>query len=139
MRLEHLCDMELAYEGNFLLIKPYGTEEGTGFGRGAGTVTGHKLHGSIEWVNHPHRRSDSTMLPNTHGVIHTGDGALVMFTFSGRTVFSPDVIGGQLLTMTLEAEDERYSWLNSTLCVVEGRIEKGAMRARVFSCINELI
>src|SRR5687767_13452436 len=135
MRLEHLCDVELAYQGNFLLIKPYGGEEGTGFGSGTGTVTGDKLQGSMQWVNHPHRRSDGAMLPNTHGVIHTKDGALVMFSFSGRTVFNPHGVGGQLLTVTFEAEDERYRWLNSTVCVMEGAIEKGIMRARVYSCI----
>lgn len=139
MRLEHLCEMELAYQGDFLLVRPYGGEEGTGFGSGTGTVTGDRLEGSVQWVNHPHRRSDSAMLPDTHGVIQTGDGALVMFSFSGRTAISPDGIGSQLLTILLEAEDERYRWLNSVLCVAEGRIEKGVMRAHVFLCINELI
>jgi hypothetical protein len=51
MRLEYVCDMELtyreepAYEGKFLLVRPYGGEEGTGYGEGDGTLTGPKLQG----------------------------------------------------------------------------------------------
>ena len=73
MQLEHICDMELVYReeplyhGKFLLIRPYDGEEGTGYGEGDGRVTGPKLQGSLRWVNHPHRRSDGTMLPDAHG------------------------------------------------------------------------
>ena len=73
MRLEYICDLELAYreeptyEGKFLLVRPYGGEEGTGYGEGDGTLTGPKLQGKAHWVNHPHRRSDGAMLPDVHG------------------------------------------------------------------------
>ncbi len=89
MRLEHVCDMELAYReepaygGTFLLIRPYGGEEGTGYGEGDGTLTGPKLQGKARWVNHPHRRGDGAMLPDTHGVILTADGAQIMFSLQG--------------------------------------------------------
>ena len=138
MRLEHLCDMELAYQGDFLLVRPYGGEEGTAFGSGVGTVTGAKLQGSVRWVNHPHRRSDGAMLPDAHGVIQTDDGTVVMFSLRGRTVFTPEGAGRQLLATLFEAEDERYQWLNSTFCVLEGLIDKGIMQARVYACISEL-
>ena len=44
MRLEHVCDMELvyreepAYGGKFLLVRPYGGEEGTAYGEGDATL-----------------------------------------------------------------------------------------------------
>jgi hypothetical protein len=88
MRLEHLCDMEFVHQEapglgeKFLLIRPYGGEEGSGYGEGDGTVTGPQFQGRLRWVNHPHRRSDGAMLPNAHGVIRTDDDATIMFSFS---------------------------------------------------------
>ena len=145
MRLEYLCDMDLVYQQvpgfgtTFLLVRPYGGEEGTGFGEGAGTVAGPRLNGTVRWFNHPHRRSDGAMLPNAHGIIRTDDGAMVMFTLQGRTFFEGGT-GKQLLHALFEAEDERYQWLNSAVCVVEGVIdaERLAMRARVYACQHEL-
>ena len=46
MKLEHLCDMELGYQGGFTLIQPYASEEGTGFGVGEGMVSGTSLPGA---------------------------------------------------------------------------------------------
>ena len=92
MRLEHLCDIELCYQSlpfgtkKFVLVRPYGGEEGSGYGEGDGTVSGERLRGQVRWVNHPHRRSDGVMLPHAHGLVATDDGALVMFTLQGRTV-----------------------------------------------------
>ena len=34
MRLEPICDMQLSYQGGFSLVKPYGGEEGSGYGQG---------------------------------------------------------------------------------------------------------
>ena len=145
MRLEHVCDMELAYQETpilgqmFVMVRPYGGEEGTAYGEGDGTATGPKLSGKLRWVNHPHRRSDEVMLPNLHGVIVTEDGAVVMFSLQGRTYFE-GVTGKQLLLVTFEAEDKRYTWLNTALCVLEGLIdgERLSMTARVYACIHEL-
>jgi hypothetical protein len=146
MRLEHICDMELVYReeplygGKFMVVRPYGGEEGSGYGEGDGIVSGPKLKGAVRWVNHPHRRSDGTMLPDAHGVIVTDDGALVMFTLQGRTFFENDT-GKQVLTTLFEAEDQRYRWLNTTMCILEGVIsaERGSMRAHVYACVHELL
>jgi hypothetical protein len=146
MRLEYICDLELAYreeptyEGKFLLVRPYGGEEGTGYGEGDGTLTGPKLQGKAHWVNHPHRRSDGAMLPDVHGVILTDDGAQILFTLQGRTFFEDDT-GKQLLHTTFEAEDERYRWLNRSVCVLEGVIDAQtlSMRARIYACVHELV
>ena len=147
MRLEHLCDVELVYrqtellDQRFVLVRPYGGEEGTGYGEGDGSVTGQRLTGTLRWVNHPHRRSDGTMMPDVHGVICTHDGALVTFSLRGRTVWTEAGPGRQVLTTLFESDDERYAWLNSAFCVLEGAIdpERLAMRARVYICVNELV
>jgi len=45
MRLEHLCDMELAYreeslyQGKVVLTRPYGSQEASAYGEGDGLVT----------------------------------------------------------------------------------------------------
>src|SRR5512146_363016 len=104
MQLEFLCDMELAYRvepltgEKFALVRPYGGEEGAGYGEGDGTVTGPRLQGAIRWVNHPHRRSDGSMLPDAHGIIVTHDHAVIRFTLQGRTVFEQEQ-GKQLLSV----------------------------------------
>lgn len=87
MRLEHLCDVELTYRAmptlgtDFVLVRPYGSEEGSGYGEGEGKVSGSYLNGIVRWVNHPHQRSDRIMLPDAHGVIRTDDDATLLFSF----------------------------------------------------------
>lgn len=142
MRLEILCEMDLGYTTEFFLVQPYGGEEGSAYGEGDGTVEGDSLNGNARWSNHPHRRSDGSMLPNTRGVIETSDGALVIFDLEGRTIWSEDgSAGGQNLVVTFEAEEERYRWLNNVLCVGEGVIDPEKLRAkiRIYTCVNELL
>ncbi len=145
MRLEDLGELTLRYvtdahyDGKLVLVRPYGGEEGTGYGRGDGEIRGPRLSGSLSWSNVPHRRSDGAMLPNAAGVIVTDDGAAVIFTLAGRTTFDAGR-GIQLLFTAFEAEDARYAWLNDAVCVAEGVIDAEAltMRARVFRCLHDL-
>jgi hypothetical protein len=130
---------EALYGTHFVMVRPYGGEEGAAYGEGDATFTGPRLQGSARWVNHPRRRSDGMMMPNAHGLIVTADGAKVLFSFSGRTVFEAGV-GKQLLHVTFETEDERYTWMNTSVCVLEGLIDSqtGHMKARIYACLNEL-
>lgn len=144
MRLEHVCDMQSSYQGGFSLVKPYGGEEGSGYGQGDGRAIGPNLSGTVQWANHPRRRSDGRMLPDASGLLTTEDGAKVTFLLQGRTVFGMNAkgerTGGQNLVMWFEAEDERCRWLNDTMCVVEGVIAGlGNIRFRVYACVNELL
>ena len=137
--------MQLTYRempnlgAKFVLVQPYGSEEGSGYGEGDVQVTGAHLSGSLRWVNHPHRRSDGSMLPDAHGVILTGGGATLLFSLQGRTMFVGDQ-GQQLLRLLFETQAERYRWLNSALCVLEGQIDavRMGMQARVFVCLSDL-
>ena len=145
MQLDFICEMTLAYRelpltgDKFLLVRPYGGEEGSGYGEGDGTVTGPRIQGTLRWVNHPHRRSDGMMMPDAHGIIVTNDDSVVLFTLQGRTVFDHD-LGRQLLSVIFEAEAESYRWLNTSFCVLEGLIdgERYEMRARVYACRSDL-
>ena len=145
MQLELICEMVLSYREEpltgkkFLLVRPFGGEEGTGYGEGDGTVAGPRIQGTLRWVNHPHRRSDGIMLPDAHGIILTHDHAVIMFTLQGRTVFEQEQ-GKQLLSVIFEAEAEAYRWLNTTFCVLEGLIDSQRleMSARVYACRSDL-
>jgi hypothetical protein len=127
MHLEHLCALDLAYDGGFHYVSPYAGDSGVGWGMGRGTATGERLHGSITWSNHPAGRGDGAMLPSVRGVILSDDGAEVMFDLTGRTVFveqpSGGTLGRQLLMTLFESEHASYAWLNNTVCVTEGRID----------------
>ena len=145
MRLDLLGEMELVYRDSsfgekFILTRPFGGEEGSGYGEGEGTIKGERINGTLHWVNHPHRRSDGSMLPDAHGIIKTADGAIVFFAMQGRTVWVGET-GRQLLSVTFESQDERYKWLNNTYCVLEGAIDSVAlkMRSRVYECITDLV
>jgi hypothetical protein len=59
-------------------------------------------------------------------MITTDDGATVLFTFTGLTLWeeSPTgTVGNQLFFVTFVADDERYTWLNKAVCVLEGRLD----------------
>ncbi|HWG84914.1 MAG TPA: hypothetical protein VNT60_05480 [Deinococcales bacterium] len=146
MRLEHLCDMELQYEKTlpgdraFVLVRPYGGEEGRGYEEGTGTLKGERLSGEGRWVNHPRRRSDGVMQPDSYGLFRTADGADVFLSLSGRTLFPANGRGRQLLVALFESEHEAYRWLNDTMCVVEGNIDPARLRmtAKVYECVHDL-
>jgi hypothetical protein len=133
--LEPVCSVDLRYEGDFHLVRPYGNESGTGWGRGDGTVTGQKVSGRYELSNHPRRRGDGSMLPNIRGVVTTIDGAEVMLELAGRTRFDENGVGHQSLFALFEAEHPSYTWLNDLICVGEGRIgENLTSLIDIFAC-----
>ena len=143
MRLEPLCAFDLRYTQEFHLSRPYGNESGTGWGVGDGQVSGERLTGTAQWSNQPDRRGDGAMLPNARGVVLTEDGAEVLFSLTGRTVFVDrlgEEVGRQLLLVLLESEDERYAWVNNTVCVGDGLVsaETLTLHLEVFECVGEV-
>src|ERR1700687_81300 len=128
MPLDHRCDMNCAYRREPLyedLVKhvvPYGTQEASLYGEGDADFRGDRLNGTARCVNHARRRSDGVNLPALNGILRTDDGAFVIFAMEGRTQPAQDGKRRQLLSVLFEAEDERYQWLNSALCVLEGVI-----------------
>jgi len=69
-------------------------------------------------------RSDAAALPDFRGVISTADGAKVLVSLTGCTVFMPprgnERVGRQLLMALFESDDERYAWLNREVRIAEG-------------------
>lgn len=140
MRLEHVCDMELAYQGAFSLVQPYGNQEGAGFGIGAGIASGEQVAGTVRWVNHPRRRSDGAMLLDAHAVIITEDGCEILCAWQGRAHAGTGPQGKQVVAALFEAEDPRYRWLNQTVCIAEGRLHPETLRLqlRIYACVPDL-
>ncbi len=140
MRLEHLCDMELSYQGAFTLVQPYGSQEGAGFGIGTGVASGEQVAGTVRWVNHPRRRSDGVTLPAAHAVILTEDGGEILCSWQGRTQPGVGQWGSQVLAALFETEDPRYQWLNQAVCVAEGRLhpETLHLQLRIYACVPDL-
>jgi hypothetical protein len=142
VRLESFCAFDLAYTGEFHYVSPFADESGLGWGIGTGTATGERLVGTVQWSNHPRGRSDGVMLPSARGVVTTTEGAEVMFELTGRTVFvtqGSETVGRQLLMTLFESEDDRYRWLNDTVCMTEGSIDPVAkvMHMEVAICRPE--
>ncbi len=145
MRIELLGDMELIYRGStfgekFLLVRPLGGEEGIGYGEGEGTIKGERLNGSVRWVNHPRHRTDGSVFPDIRGAIKTNDGAMVLFTLQGKTVWVRGM-GRQLLSGVFETDDSRYKWLNEAFCLLEGAVDSAGLRIRahLYLCVNEMV
>jgi hypothetical protein len=136
MRLKHLCDLDLHYDGEFHLVRPYGNESGTGWGRGGGSVVGERLRGDYAWSNHPRRRGDGMMLPAVRGVVTTDDDAQLVLELTGRTAFDSDGVGHQMMVAFFETEHPAYSWLNDVICLAEGRIDPG-MKAHIVVWVCE--
>ena len=148
VRLEPLCTFEWSYDvegrvsGGYVVLRPFGGDDGAGYGEGRGTVSGDRLAGTCVWSNHPRSRGDGRMLPDVHGLIVTDDGAEVLFTLGGVTVFdNGGSRGRQNLSGTFTAEDERYAWVNDLVCVAEGVIvpAQNTIEIRVYAAINELV
>jgi hypothetical protein len=145
MRIELLGDMDLVYRDStfgqkFHLVRPFGSEEGWGYGEGEGTIKGERLNGKVRWVSHPRHRGDGSVFPNMDGAIKTEDGAIVLFTLQGRTVWVKGM-GRQLMSVTFASDDHRYKWVNDAFCVLEGAVDHLGLRIRshLYLCVNEMV
>jgi hypothetical protein len=81
------------------------------------------VSGRMRGANHPHRRTDLTYVPDFQGVIETADGATIMFELRGygrrEPVPNRQVVG----FATHISSDERYRWLNDTVCAIAGQVQ----------------
>jgi hypothetical protein len=123
MRLEHLFDLDLRYEGEYVVVRPYGGQDGTGYAAGAGRATGPRVQGAVRFSNNPRVRGDGVLLPALDGSIATDDGGRIVFSSMG---LGKKDDGGRkfhaLLAMTVESDDEEYAWLNDSLCVADATV-----------------
>ena len=141
MRLEPLCEFQLAYDEHGLtLIAPFAGHEGQGFGTGAGEVTGARLFGPLRWSNYPRMSDDGVLHPDVRGVISTAEGP-VLFEFHGNSVaVHPDDTTRQInASVVFRTQAESHRWLNHALVVQEGAIDFTTMTTRLptFVCLPD--
>jgi Protein of unknown function (DUF3237) len=137
MRLEHLFDLDLRYEGEYVVVRPYGGQDGIGYAAGAGRATGPRVEGTVRFSNNPRVRGDGVLLPALDGAITTDDGARLVFSSTG---LGRKEKGGRrfraALAMTLESDDERYAWVNESLCVADATVAGRHVTMRIHRLLD---
>lgn len=101
-----------------------------------GTCEG-EIVGNFWGVNHPHRRTDETFLLNMQGVIETNDSATILLDYQGYGRSRARSTGPEAVPLAGAAaghrqqvvgfakhvtENEKYRWLNDTVCAVAGEV-----------------
>lgn len=122
MRLEPL------YRATFTTPERWGVEiagshgsEGQDFLIAEGRLEG-RLSARLRAANFPRRRVDDVTLPDFRGALETDDGATILFSWQG---YGRPVSGGgrELVgSVTHATGDERYAWLNDTVCALVGEL-----------------
>jgi hypothetical protein len=87
-----------------------------------------RISGRFRGANHPRRRGDGTYCPDFQGVIESDDGAVVYFDYQGYGRAYPEGRRQVVLAATHLASDERYRWLNDTVCVSTGEVRSATGR-----------
>jgi len=138
MRLEPFGRFRMRYiQGSW--HRPYGGEEGAGFGTGDGEMSG-TLEGSAVWSNRPRRREDGVWTPNLHGVVKTVADEEVLVSIHGQSVLE---VGSNrraiLARVELTTEAETWQWLNTCFFVGEGEINEDHEEwwLTIYLCVNE--
>jgi hypothetical protein len=138
MRLEHLFDLDLRYEGEYVLVRPYGGQDGIGYAAGAGRATGPRVEGDVRFSNNPRVRGDGVLLPALDGAIATDDGARLVFSSTGLGRQEDDRRRFRaVLAMTLESDDERYAWVNESLCIADATVTGRHVEMQVHRLLAE--
>lgn len=80
------------------------------------------INGTFKGANYPQRRTDGTFMPDFNGVIETDDGAVILKRTTGYGRAYP--IGRrQIVCSEIHlSDDDRYRWLNDTICVSTGEV-----------------
>jgi hypothetical protein len=132
----------MRYDSGGVWIAPYGEMERAGYGQGSGRVTGERIHGTMTWTNNPRRREDGVWCPDLTGVIRTEEGAELLVSIKGYSILEqmPTVRRAIVAAVWLQAQDERYRWVNYVLGVGEGEIDEESeeLWLKVSVCRNEV-
>jgi hypothetical protein len=138
MRLEHIFDLDLRYEGEYVVVRPYGGLDGVGYAAGAGRATGPRVQGSVRFSNNPRVRGDGVLLADLAGDIATDDGARIVFSIMGLGRKNDNGRSFDVaLAMTLESDGEQYGWANDALCVAEATVVGRHVKMQVHRLLVE--
>jgi hypothetical protein len=136
MELVDLGEVELAYTS--LESLDYGSG-GQLYGTMEGRLVGDRVTGSLRLTNLAARRADNVNLPTLRGVLTTEDDAVVWVELDGiATLRTSDDARVFVTACRFRTGDERYTWMNAVLGVLEGVLGAiavgGEARGRLFEC-----
>ena len=138
MRLEHLFDLDLRYEGEYVVVRPYGGQDGIGYAAGTGRATGPRVEGDVRFSNNPRVRGDGVLLPALDGCDRDGRRRPHRLQLDGSGRKEADGRRFRaLLAMTFESGDERYAWLNESLCIGDAIVTGRHVQMQVHRLVTE--
>ena len=150
MKLEHLFDYHANLEqsidvgagpfGSRLIVEVNGGEfEGPNF---RGTI---RKAGCADWLT----VADGYGCLDVRATLETHDGAYIYLEYFGRIEMNEQVVGalggqgetdyGDAYFVTcprMQTGDERYQWVNSIMCVAEGRLKPGRVEYKVYKVVS---
>ena len=124
MQLKPLYSIRFRYpEGWSVELAGSAGKEEQHFFIAEGVCTG-RIAGRFHGANHPRRRTDLTFVPDFQGVIETDDGAVVMVDYQGYGRAYPAGRRQIVAAAWHLCSDDRYKWLNDSLCVGCGEVRR---------------
>jgi hypothetical protein len=140
MRLEHLCDMELAAPAAQLPGSTGGGAIGAGM---SGTASGAYLYGAVQWVPPPMEADEAQERADAEVLLTTQEGIQLRCVLHGYKVAGPSKPGGPdqiLLVVRFAGGGARYQWLTRALCLAEEFHfpTAGRLQLRLYICVHEL-
>jgi hypothetical protein len=136
VELVDLAELELTYTSLESLDYASG---GQLYGTIEGRLVGERVTGELRLTNLAARRADNVNLPTLRGVLTTDDGAAVWVELDGIATLRPSDDARVFVTSCrFRTGDERYSWMNTVVGVLEGVLDAvavgGTARGRIFEC-----
>ena len=103
-----------------------------------GTLSGDRLSGTLALTNLAGRRPDGVNLPTLRGILTTGDDARVWVECDGvATLRQSDQARVFITAVRFRTGDARYSWLNTTLAVLEGVLDTVGVGGQAHGVLSE--
>jgi hypothetical protein len=136
VELVDLADLKLTYTSLESLDYESG---GQLYGTMEGRLVGERVSGDLRLTNLAARRADNVNLPTLRGVLTTDDGAAVWVALDGiATLRASDNARVFVTSCRFRTGDDRYTWMNAVVGVLEGLLESvavgGEARGRLFEC-----
>jgi hypothetical protein len=136
VELVDLAELKLTYTS--LDSLDYGSG-GQLYGMMEGRLVGERVSGDLRLTNLAARRADNVNLPTLRGVLTTDDGAAVWVEFDGiATLRASDNARVFVTSCRFRTGDDRYTWMNAVVGVLEGLLESvavgGTATGRIFEC-----
>ena len=111
IELEDLCELRLLPIEPPPSVRPGGGLAGSSYERGAGSVKGSRLTGTLKYSQHTRTGADGRGHIRLDALLTTAAGQLVSMHAEGPATAD----GNGVLTVTFVAQDVAFTWLNEVI------------------------